>query len=143
MYVASTPAWGGSLELAFAFARGAARRQPDDPYARVLIVRAHEEAVRAQPPQAKLAYYRTPEVWREVASAAEAFVAALPESEYGHNLLAYLALRAGQRGVLRRELAWIGERRDPRVWSQDEFGRAISWAAAPAVRRPPPAKPLH
>lgn len=148
MYTASTPAWGGSLEMAFAFARGAARRQPDDPYVRVLIVRPHEEARRTQPAQAQFTYYRKPEIWQEVSAGAEVFVAALPESEYGHNLLALLALRAGQRDVLRRELKWIGERRDPRVWEDDEFGRAVSWAAAPAApsgagRRPPPAAPVR
>jgi hypothetical protein len=143
MYLAASPFWGGSAELRLAFARGAAQRSPADPWVRALLVRAHEAALEGQPPHAKLVYYRRPEIAQEALAAAEAVVAALPESEYGHNLLAFVAMRSGRRDVVRRELQWIGDRHDARVWTGEEFAGARGWAASGAVRPPnrPPAAP--
>lgn len=142
MFLAVGPHWGGSEDALLAFARESGRLHPDDPYLRLLVVRAHRERI-GRDDRKRLTYYRAPEVWAEVSAAAEVFVKALPDSEYGHNLLAQLAVLAGQRETARRELRWIGERRDPRVWDASEFARVREWAAhqGPVARptRSPPA----
>jgi hypothetical protein len=141
MFLALDPAWGGSREAKLAFARESARRHPEDPYLRLLLVRAHRAMVGSDAGK-RFSYYRTPEVWAEVSAAAESFLEQLPDSEYGHNLLAQLSSLAGERDVARRELRWIGERRDPRVWDDAEFARVRQWSlstapAASSKRLPP------
>ena len=129
MFLALTPRWRGAHDTLLAFARDVARRRPDDPYLALLVVRAHEEIVRSDESKERL-YYRAPRVWAEVSGATAKFLARYPDSPYGHNLLARLALLGGKREVLRRELAWIGEAGDMGIWRDEgEFMRARTWAA--------------
>jgi hypothetical protein len=116
-----------------AFAREVARREPDNPYLALLVVRAHQEIVSSDESKERL-YYRAPAVWAEVSGATAKFLARYPDSPYGHNLLARLALLGGKREVLRRELAWIGEAGDLGIWRDEgEFMRARTWAALDPV----------
>jgi hypothetical protein len=133
MFLALTPTWHGAQNALLAFAREVARREPDDPYLALLVVRAHQEIVGSDESKERL-YYRAPAVWAEVSGATTKFLARYPDSPYGHNLLARLALLGGKREVLRRELAWIGEAGDLGIWRDEgEFMRARTWAVLDPV----------
>ncbi|HME73417.1 MAG TPA: DUF4034 domain-containing protein [Myxococcota bacterium] len=141
MFLALTPRWHGAHDMLLAFAREVAHREPDDPYLALLVVRAHQEVVSSDW-SAEQKYYRAPNVWAEVSGALEKFLASYPDSSYGHNLLARLALLGGQREVLRRELAWIGEASDMGVWrDQGEFMRARTWAVFGPMKHPAASPP--
>ena len=141
MFLALTPKWGGANDMLLAFAREVARREPDDPYLALLVVRAHREVIGSDASR-EIKYYRAPNVWAEVSGALEKFLASYPDSSYGHNLLARLALLGGQREVLRRELAWIGEASDMGVWrDQGEFMRARTWAVFGPMKHPAASPP--
>jgi len=137
MFLALTPRWYGSNEALLAFAREAARRQPEDPYLALLIVRAHQEIAGSNWSQEHM-YYQAPNVWAEVSAAVEKFIARYPESVYGHNLLARLAFLGGQRDLLHRELAWIGDASDQGVRrSEGEFIQARTWMLKNRATSPP------
>jgi len=145
MLLALSPKWLGDKDtrMLLTFAQDESRKNPADPYLALLVVEAHQDVVGSDPLK-QVKYYRKPEVWSEVSGAMGKFLGAYPDSFYGHNLLARLALEGGQREILRRELAWIGDAApNLAVWGvAGEFDHAKQWAALPPSGRhasPPPA----
>jgi hypothetical protein len=72
-------------------------------------------------------------VWNELLPVLQRYVAAYPKDSWGHNRLAWLAWRAGQRAIVARELALIdGDYRDD-AWEGECSPRAVmAWVHAPA-----------
>jgi hypothetical protein len=121
MLEALKPKWGGSFEAMFRFARESVAKHPGDPNLQLLIPAAHREMAffgteRLPHHQHVYKYYQDEQVWKEVREAYERYLAAYPEALGYHNWFARTAMTAGDRKVLRREMAKIQGAWQPEAW---------------------------